>query len=157
MHSRDITILIILLWFSIVHYSSLFLHFFDRSTIIPTLVENSNILVDINNVGKPLCTACCYRPGISHIATCMLLLLTLQPYFTKLILSQLKTHFQYNGISLCWIHNFIMSMLLLCVSQYSLHILKWHWFPFLSRPWHIFYSHTFGFFVWSVYTPSTLL
>jgi len=28
MHSRDITILIALLWFSIVHYSSLFQYFF---------------------------------------------------------------------------------------------------------------------------------
>jgi len=42
MHSRDITILIVLLWFSIVwHYSNLFQYFFYRSNIVPTLVENS--------------------------------------------------------------------------------------------------------------------
>ena len=45
MHSRDITILIILQWFSIVHYSSLFQYFFYQSTIVPTLVEFLKILV----------------------------------------------------------------------------------------------------------------
>jgi len=38
---------------SIVHYSSLFQYFFYRSTIVPTLVENSsffNILVIIKNI-----------------------------------------------------------------------------------------------------------
>jgi len=40
MHSRDTTVLIDLLWYNIVHYSSLFQYFF-QSTIVPTLVENS--------------------------------------------------------------------------------------------------------------------
>jgi len=40
-HSRGITILFVLLWFSIAHYSSLFQYF---STIIPTLVKFFNIL-----------------------------------------------------------------------------------------------------------------
>jgi len=40
-NSRDITILIVLLWFSIVHYSYLFQYFFYLSTIVPALVENS--------------------------------------------------------------------------------------------------------------------
>ena len=33
MHSRDITILIVRLWYSIVHYSNLFQYFFYRSTV----------------------------------------------------------------------------------------------------------------------------
>ena len=41
MHSRDITILIVLLWFSIVHYSSTY---FNQSTIVPTLAKNSSLL-----------------------------------------------------------------------------------------------------------------
>jgi len=45
MHSRDIKILIVLLWLSIVHYSTLFQYFFNRSTIIPTLVEILNFLI----------------------------------------------------------------------------------------------------------------
>jgi len=40
MHSRDATFLIDFLWFNVVHYSSLFQHFF-QSTMVPTLVENS--------------------------------------------------------------------------------------------------------------------
>jgi len=40
MHSRDATVLIDLLWFNAVHYSSLFQYFF-QSTMAPTLVENS--------------------------------------------------------------------------------------------------------------------
>ena len=36
-YSGDIPILIVLLWFSIVHYSSLFQYFVYRSTIVPTL------------------------------------------------------------------------------------------------------------------------
>jgi len=39
--SRDIAILIVLLWFSIVHYSACFSAFF---TFVPTLVENFNFL-----------------------------------------------------------------------------------------------------------------
>jgi len=40
-HSMDITILVVLLWFSIVHYSSLFQYFIYRFIIVPTLAENS--------------------------------------------------------------------------------------------------------------------
>jgi len=40
MHSRDATVLIDLLWYNVVHYSSLFQYFF-QSTMVPTLVENS--------------------------------------------------------------------------------------------------------------------
>jgi len=40
MHSRDTTVLTDLLWFNVVHYSSLFQYFF-LSTMVPTLVENS--------------------------------------------------------------------------------------------------------------------
>jgi len=42
MHSRDTTVLIDFLWFNVVHYSSLFLYFF-QSTMVPTLVENSYV------------------------------------------------------------------------------------------------------------------
>jgi len=38
MHSRDTTVLIDLLWFNVVHYSSLF-------TRVPILFENAKILV----------------------------------------------------------------------------------------------------------------
>jgi len=38
MHSRDTTVLIDLLWFNFVHYSSLFQYFFDLATIVPTLL-----------------------------------------------------------------------------------------------------------------------
>jgi len=37
MHSRDTTVLIDLLWFKVVHYSSTS---FDLATIVPALVEN---------------------------------------------------------------------------------------------------------------------
>jgi len=40
MHSRDTTVLIDLLWFNVVYYSSLF-QYFLQSTMAPTLVENS--------------------------------------------------------------------------------------------------------------------
>jgi len=36
--SRDATVLIDLLWFNVVHYSSLFQYFFFRSTKVPTLI-----------------------------------------------------------------------------------------------------------------------
>ena len=42
MHSRDTTILMVLLWFSIVHYSSLFQYFFIDLLLSLTLVENSS-------------------------------------------------------------------------------------------------------------------
>jgi len=47
MHSMDITILIVLatVVYMIVHYSSLFQHFLNQSTIVSTLVENSLIFV----------------------------------------------------------------------------------------------------------------
>jgi len=38
MHSRDTTVLIDLVWFNVVHYSSLFQYFF-QSTMVPTLVD----------------------------------------------------------------------------------------------------------------------
>jgi len=42
MHSRDTTVLIDVLWFNVVHYSSLFQYFFSiYSTMVPTLIENS--------------------------------------------------------------------------------------------------------------------
>jgi len=40
MHRKDTKVLINLLWFNVVHYSSLFQYFF-QSTMVPTLVENS--------------------------------------------------------------------------------------------------------------------
>jgi len=40
MHSMDTIVLIDLLWFNVVHYSSLFQYFF-QSTMVPTQVENS--------------------------------------------------------------------------------------------------------------------
>jgi len=42
MHSKDTTVLIDLLWFNVVHYSSLFPYFF-QSTMVPTLAENSSV------------------------------------------------------------------------------------------------------------------
>jgi len=48
MHSRDATVLIDLLWFNVVQYSNLFQYFF-RSTMAPTLVENSCALVKIKS------------------------------------------------------------------------------------------------------------
>jgi len=40
MHSRDTTVLIDLLWFNFLHYSSLFQYFFfDLATIVPTLLK----------------------------------------------------------------------------------------------------------------------
>jgi len=46
-HSRDTTILIALatVVYIIVYYSNLFQYYFYQSTIVPTLVENSCILV----------------------------------------------------------------------------------------------------------------
>jgi len=41
MHSRDATVLIDLLWFNVVHYSSLFQYFFPIYYMVPTLVEIS--------------------------------------------------------------------------------------------------------------------
>jgi len=39
MHSRDTTVLIDLLWFNVVHYSSLFSTFFNLATIVPILAN----------------------------------------------------------------------------------------------------------------------
>jgi len=41
MHSRDTTVLIDLLWFNVVHYSSWFQYLFSIYYIVPTPVENS--------------------------------------------------------------------------------------------------------------------
>jgi len=40
MHSRDAAVLIDLLWFNVVYYSSLF-HYFFQATMVPILAENS--------------------------------------------------------------------------------------------------------------------
>jgi len=48
LHSRDATVFLIdFLWFNVVHYSSLFQYFFFQSTMVPTLVENSLVLVHL--------------------------------------------------------------------------------------------------------------
>jgi len=38
MCSRDTEILFVVLWFNVVHYSSLFQYFFKKSSMVPTLV-----------------------------------------------------------------------------------------------------------------------
>jgi len=56
MHSRDTTVLVDLLWFNVLYYSSLFQYFLFWSTNIPTLVENSslNILETIFMTDEPM-------------------------------------------------------------------------------------------------------
>jgi len=57
MHSRDVTVLIDLLWFNVMHYSSLFQYFF-QATMVPTLanflvylliIANSKIFVAVRS------------------------------------------------------------------------------------------------------------
>ena len=58
MRNRDMTILIVLatVVYMILHYYSLFQYFFHKSTIVPALVENSDVLVLIVSLWLILCT-----------------------------------------------------------------------------------------------------